>query len=415
MDFYSEKYIDLLLKKCLTLKPNCNLFICYDPIFEKIAKRICNKAFENGVRSVSFMREDIFDISDNLKKLEDNFYFEKWNEYANENTAFLIITTEHLEPKTTNEIDKINEIKRIFKERRGVFYEKLENDELSYCITILPNEAWACKLFPNDKDAYLKLQKLIYKMFMIDRNDSLTFLEKYIIDKKENLNNVDNFSKIFLNKLLTKVKEIDRQDPVLSMEYKLRKMNEKINVLNNLNLTKLHYKNKLGTDLEACISEYFDSNYKKNKNGEYNLITLPSNQINAYFDSTKVNGIIYSTKPFIYYGNIINDYTLEFKDGKLVNYNAKDGSFWLARLINNDGFDKLSSSGLIEYDKMISNYLYCNSLIDANTLSYLRLKNNKNESVDLIIGSPDLQINGVNNNLGKVRIMKKGKFNKHIL
>ncbi len=70
----------------------------------------------------------------------------------------------------------------------------------------------------------------------------------------------------------------------------------------------------------------------------------------------KVNGTVYSTKPLVYGGNIIDNFFLTFKDGKIIDFSAEKGLDTLEKLIETDeGSHYLGEVALVPYNSPISN------------------------------------------------------------
>ena len=149
-----------------------------------------------------------------------------------------------------------------------------------------------------------------------------------------------------------------------------------------------------------------------------------------------VNGVVYSTKPLIYAGSLIDDFWIKFKDGKIVDFDAKSGKENLNDLINtDDGSSRLGEVALVPYDSPISNTdtVFYNTLFDENASCHLaigaayssNIKNGENMNeyemdkagmnsslthVDFMIGDKDLNIVGVTNKEESFQIFKDGNW-----
>ena len=73
-----------------------------------------------------------------------------------------------------------------------------------------------------------------------------------------------------------------------------------------------------------------------NKDGNSFLANLPTEEVFTAPLKTGVNGTVASTKPLSYNGNIIDEFTITFKDGKIVDYSAKVGEASLKQLVELD-------------------------------------------------------------------------------
>jgi aminopeptidase len=150
----------------------------------------------------------------------------------------------------------------------------------------------------------------------------------------------------------------------------------------------------------------------------------------------RAEGKVVSTKPLSYQGKLIENFWVEFKDGKAVNVGAEKSEDLLRKMISMDeGAAYLGEVALIAYDSPINNtgILFYNTLFDENASCHLALgrgfnnclenyENYTNEEceklgvnnsmihVDFMIGSKDLSIVGVTKDGKKVAIFKDGNW-----
>ncbi|MEE3343239.1 MAG: aminopeptidase [Bacilli bacterium] len=398
-----DKYIDLLIERCTNIKEVPVLFISYNKEIEKFVDKLVDKVRKMGVEDIYLEGEDKYKVHDFLKEksydeIDESPYFNKkvWDEYAAKGASFLMFDTEI--PHLMDDIDpKIIGYASKVKQNTKPLYRKLQKKcELSWCIAAYPNEVWAKDIY-NDNDAYSKLKDAIFKMCMIDRDNPI----------KE------------WDSLLDKNKKI-------------------INVMNNLDLEKLHYTNSLGTDLEIYLPVgYMFSNAKDNNV----IVNMPSYEIFTSPVYNKTNGIVYSSKPLVYNGALIEDFWIKFKDGKVISYDAKKGKEVLSEIINTDDNScYLGEAALVEVDSPIDamNINFGTTLIDENASCHLALgagfneclkdglkmeeeellKNGVNVSkqhVDFMVGTKDLNIDGYTRNGNKIKIFENGKFSMEIM
>lgn len=151
---------------------------------------------------------------------------------------------------------------------------------------------------------------------------------------------------------------------------------------------------------------------------------------------TGVNGTVVSSKPLNYRGNLIEDFSITFKEGKIIDFTAKNGYDSLKSLIDTDeGSKYLGEVALVPYDSPISNsnILFYNTLFDENASCHLAIgeaypvciKNGENmskdelksigvndsiEHVDFMIGTSDLSIIGTKENGEEITVFKNGNF-----
>ena len=399
-----EKYIELLIKRCTTINKIPILFISYNKEIQPFIDKLVTRVKEIGIEEIYLECNDRNKIHDALRdmsyeEMDNSPYFNKkiWDEYAQKGASFLMFETEI--PHLMDDIDpkKIGYASKIQRSTKPIYRKLQEKCELSWCIAAYPGEIWAKDIYKDDKESYNKLKNSIYKMCMIDK-----------------------------------------EDPIKQWDELLEKNNKIIKTLNNLNLEKLHYRNSLGTDLEIYLpNNYLYSSAKDNDI----IVNLPSYEVFTSPVYNKTNGIVYSSKPLSYNGALINDFWIKFKDGKVVDYDAKIGKDILTEIINTDNNScYLGEAALVEVDSPIDrmNTNFGTTLIDENASCHLALgagfneciKNGLNmeeeellsnginvskQHVDFMIGTKDLSIIGYTKDGKTIKIFENGKFSKDVL
>ena len=96
-----EKYINLLLNKCLNITKDKSLFISYNDLVIDFANNIKLKAQELGIKDIYLCNSKEYEKRDILKNInkvdiENNPIFNNaiWDEYAKKNACFLLIDSE---------------------------------------------------------------------------------------------------------------------------------------------------------------------------------------------------------------------------------------------------------------------------------------------------------------------------------
>ena len=394
-----EKYIELLIDKCTNLKNNKVLFINYNKEIKPFINKLVDYVSKLGVKDIYLDEEDMNEIHDKLKnmtldEIEKSNYFSKsiWDEYANKKASFLMFETET--PHLMDDIDpkKIGLMGKIKRETKPLYRKLQEKCQLPWAIAAYPGNLWAKEIFPNDDKAYDKLKEYIYKICMIDKEDSQKEWDK-LLDKN----------------------------------------NKIINKLNNLNIEKLHYINSLGTDLYIYLPDNYLYSSAKDR---LCIVNMPSYEVFTSPIYNKTNGIVYASKPLIYNGSLIDDFWIEFKDGKVINYDAKTGKSILEEIINTDEYScYLGETALVEKDSPIAklNINFGTTLIDENASCHIALGagfaecikdglnmnedelrqngiNSSKQHVDFMIGTNDLSIIGYTKDNKEIKIFENGKF-----
>lgn len=402
-DIMKEKYAALLLEKCLDLKNSTYLYISYPKEVEEFAYFMKEFAEKRGIK-VKLGLEDASLIVDTLLKtsLEDiafNPLFQRteWNEVAKDGGAILFIETVTEDYFSKVPKDKFEELMRTRRNTKPIYDEKLDTKELSWCIAAYPCEHWAKKLFPNDNDAYQKLLELLYHVCMIDL-----------------------------------------ESPILAWEEELERSRKRALYLNSLSIKQLHYQNGLGTNFTVELPEHYQfcSAGEKNAYGIDTIVNMPSYEVFTSPNYRTTEGVIYSSKPLFYQGRKIDEFSLTFSNGKVVDMTAKEGYEILKGIVEGEESSSyLGEVALVDFHSPISDTgkVFETTLLDENASCHIALgcgfseaiidgKNmteeerykkgiNKSKThVDFMIGTSDLMIEAITTKGEKILIFKDGDF-----
>ena len=228
-------------------------------------------------------------------------------------------------------------------------------------------------------------------------------------------------------------------DPIKSWDEHNKDLASRTKYLNSLHLDYLHYTSKNGTDFKVWLLP--NANWLAG--GETTLGTniyynpnIPSEECFTSPMKGKAEGVVYSTKPLSYQGELIENFSIRFENGKAVEVHAEKGEELLKHMINMDpNAGYLGECALVPFDSPINNtgILFYNTLYDENAACHLALgmgftntiqnyeKYTKEElhamgindasiHVDFMIGSKDLNIVGYTKDGKKVQIFKDGNW-----
>ena len=227
-------------------------------------------------------------------------------------------------------------------------------------------------------------------------------------------------------------------DPVQSWKDHNADLLARCNYLNSLNLDYLHYTSKNGTDfkvwmLDQCL---WMGGGETSTQGIYFNPNMPTEECFVTPIKGKAEGIVYASKPLSYRGELIENFSVTFKDGKAVEVKAEKNEELLKQMISMDpGASYLGECALVPFDSPINNsgILFFNTLYDENASCHLALgrgfsncvkdyekyskedfdKMGINDSmihVDFMIGSKDLSIVGYTRDGKKVPLFKNGNW-----
>ena len=158
----------------------------------------------------------------------------------------------------------------------------------------------------------------------------------------------------------------------------LNRLAQRTATLNDLQLVSLHYTCSNGTDLTIALPEghLWLGGKEASKKGIIFDANIPTEEVFTAPHYAGANGTVYSTKPLIYDGNQIQEFYFTFKDGKVVDYGAKEGKEYLTNLIETDENScYLGEVALVDHYSPISqsNMIFFETLYDENASCHLAL------------------------------------------
>ena len=207
-----------------------------------------------------------------------------------------------------------------------------------WCIAAVPGAAWAKKVFP-DLSRHQAMEKLWEAILKTSRVD---------------------------------------EDPIAAWEKHNRELHERCAYLNSLGIESLHYTADNGTDLTVGMMPQgrFCGGVEKSKRGISFNPNIPSEECFITPMKGKAEGIVYSTKPLSYQGQLIENFSFRFENGKVVEAKAEKGEELLNTLINMDeGAAYLGECALVPQKSPIAemDILFYNTLFDENAACHLAI------------------------------------------
>lgn len=217
-------------------------------------------------------------------------------------------------------------------------YVDARNGKQQWCIAAVPGAAWAKKLFPalSKHQAVEKLWEAILSASRVDA------------------------------------------DPVLAWEKHNADLAKRCEYLNGLGIRSLHYTADNGTDLTVGMipQAQFCGGGETSLQGIFFNPNIPSEECFISPMRGKAEGIVYSTKPLSYQGQLIDGFSLRFENGKVVQAKAGQGEELLNTMLSMDeGAAYLGECALVPQQSPIaeSGILFYNTLFDENASCHLAM------------------------------------------
>lgn len=375
-----KKYAELIVKQGVNLQPNQELVVDASIENYELAREIAKVAYDIGAKDVivhyndeviTRLRYENCDV-EHFQEIP-KYLQELRNDYALKHAAIVTITS--ADPESLKGIDpqKILARNRAMHESCKTFYDHLDLGIDRWCIVGAPSVAWANKVFPemSDEEAVEALWKAIYH-----------------------------------------VTRCDQEDPIKAWNEHRHSFERRVGILNEKKIKSLHYTNGLGTDLTIELNpDYlFAGGGSQTTDGVYSFPNIPTEEIFTSPYYLGVNGIVYSSMPLNYNGQIIDEFSMTFENGRIVNYDAKVGYDTLKSIIETDeGSHYLGEVALVPYDSPIRqmNILFYNTLFDENAACHLAVGKGFGECIEngLSYNKEQLKEKGINDSLTHVDFM----------
>jgi len=232
-----------------------------------------------------------------------------------------------------------------------------------------------------------------------------------------------------------KICRIDQDDPVSVWEQHLGELAKRKVYLTTKQYAALEY-HAPGTELRVGLPKghIWEGGKIKTPGGVPFVPNLPTEEIFTLPHKDQVEGVVVSTKPLSYRGSVMENFSLRFEGGKVVQAGAEVGEETLHKLLEADeNAGRLGEVALVPHGSPISQsgLVFMNSLYDENASSHFALGqayqytleggeeltseefaqaggNNSIIHVDFMIGSGQMDIDGVKDDGTKEAVMRAG-------
>lgn len=383
-----EKYAELAVKTAVNIQKGQTLLIIASISSADFVRSVTNKAYQSGAKHVYVDWKD--DVLTHLKFEHESeealSEFPQWiakgkEKLAEEGCAFMSIYSPN--PELLEDIDqkKISTSSKAANKALENFNAYTMSSQISWTILSVPNKEWAKKMFPDQtpEEAVETLWEEIFKMT-----------------------------------------RVDQENPVAAWKEHNNGLNEKVQYLNKKSFKRLHYRSDgTGLSIELPDDHIWIGGSGENKNGDTFIANVPTEEVFTLPLKTGVNGTVRSTKPLNHDGKLIENFSITFQEGKIVDYQAESGYETLKEVIETDeGSHYLGEVALVPHNSPISQsgLIFFNTLFDENASCHLAIgraypcfkdgmniskeeavKRGANQSlvhVDFMMGSADLDIDG---------------------
>ncbi len=276
--------------------------------------------------------------------------------------------------------------------------EKITGFDINWNIVAYPNPDWAKLIFPHDDEA-TAVAKLADAIFSASR--------------------------------------VDVDDPIAAWHDHNAALHKRTEWLNGHAFSALRFTGP-GTDVTVGLADEhrWTGGAETAKNGIVCNPNIPTEEVFTTPHGMRVEGHVSSTKPLSYQGTLIEDISVRFEAGAIVEAKASRGEEVLNKVLDTDeGARRLGEVALVPHSSPISKsgLLFYNTLFDENAASHIALgqcysacfvnggKLSRDEiaarggnksliHIDWMIGSGQIDIDGIGKDGSTVPVMRQGEW-----
>lgn len=400
-----KKYADVIVQTGLNVQPGDIVNIVGEVEAIELMRLVNEKAYERGAKKVLvdihdskiFVDKMKYETAESLSEVPE--FHKLRNQYLeDEKVSMLYIKSDS--PELLKDIDADKVMKRqiaLSEASKSLGLSRMRYNQ-NWLIIGYPSEDWAKLVFPE-----------------LEASEAVEQLLDAIL----------------------KTVRVDHEDPVASWTEHAKFLKDRAKWLSDYNFEKLVY-TAPGTNLEIGLidgSQWAGGGHV-NKDGFDIQVNMPTEEVFNSPNYREVNGTVSNTLPLSVNGQIVDNFSLTFKDGVVVEYKAEKGYETLKNLLETDeGAKRLGEVALVPVDSPISNsgILFYNTLFDENASCHIAIgkaypgpvpgASEMNEEqvdavglnqslihVDFMIGSKDLNIDGVTRDGQVIPVFRNGNW-----
>ncbi len=403
-----NKYADFTVQVGVNVQKGQTLIIrC--PVEGAYFGRACMEAaYKAGARDVVIRWEDEKAARIRMELGEEEalsetkpYELRSYLDYAESEGGCCLLAIHASDPEIFKGLDtaKINRVSLAKQEARKSWREYTMKDRVQWCVVAIPTPAWAASVFPGipEDEAQEKLWSAIFDVCRVTGGD-----------------------------------------PVSAWKEHVAKTSACRDKLNELQLESIHMTSANGTDLTVGLAEghTWEGACSKAENGAVFIANVPTEEVFTAPHRERVNGVVKGTKPYVYNGQLIEGFSVTFKDGVVVDYSAEKNAELLGQLLDSDeGARRIGEIALVPASSPInrSGLLFYNTLFDENAACHIAfgagypttvkggaamtteelLACGVNDSAiheDVMVGAEDMTITGLTKSGETVTIFENGEW-----
>lgn len=300
-----KKYAKLIVRVGVNLQEGQDVIINASMDQKELVTLIVEEAYLAKARKVKVDWNELPEIYKLMVKYESletlsevpNWSVEKLKYQVEKNPARIYVLSD--DPDALKGIDQEKVAKmRMARHKVVKPYVDQMNNQYQWTIVAAPSEKWAKKVFPS-------------------------------LSKKEAINKL--WDAILLTARVN-------GDPIKNWENHNQDLLSRCNYLNSFDFDYLEYKASNGTDFKVWMLDKCQwlGGGETSLRGIYYNPNMPTEECFTTPIKGKAEGVVYATKPLSYNGELIENFSFTFKDGKVVSFHAEKGEELLRHMLSMD-------------------------------------------------------------------------------
>lgn len=400
-----DRLAELSVKTGLALQPGQDLMITAPIEALPLVRRITDYAYKSGAGVVTPIFSDPEMVLSRYRNALDasfdqaaNWLYDGMGAAFDNNTARLAIVGDDPMLLANEDPEKVGRVNKANSQALTPARERITRFDINWNIVAWPGLAWAKRMFPDlpENEAQAKLAEAIFSASRV---------------------NVSN--------------------PIEAWNNHNKNLRKRSNWLNQQNFASLHFSGP-GTDLTVGLADGHEwmGGASLARNGITCNPNIPSEEVFTTPHCMKVQGTVSSTKPLSHQGTLIDNICVKFEAGSITEAHASKGEEVLLKVLDSDeGARRLGEVALVPHSSPISQsgLLFYNTLFDENAASHIALgqcyskcfkggenlskdeiiKRGGNSSmihIDWMIGSEEINVDGMNSNGASIPIFRNGEW-----
>ena len=398
-------YAELLVRVGVNVQPGQKLIVRASTAAVELTRKVVALAYQAGSPFVEVMWADdgvtrarFAQAPDGTFGIVPQYRAEALNQLGNEGAASLSIVASDPDMLRGTDPRRYATYMAAWRPLVREFTDLSMSDSIAWCVAAAASPAWARRAYP-DLGEQQALEALWDAIFSATR--------------------------------------INTPDPVAAWREHADVLKAAKDKLNDRRYSALRFTGP-GTDLTVGLADghVWDGGSSTNKEGTTFMANMPTEEVFTAPHRARVDGTVRATKPLSYNGNMIDGFWLRFEAGRVVEAHADVGQDALDSILNTDeGSRRLGEVALVPASSPIekAGVLFYETLFDENAACHIALgraynstvagsrtmdrqaqeaagMNSSLSHVDFMIGSADVDVDGVLADGSTEPVMRRGEW-----